>query len=76
MHGQGEFTYSNGMVISGKWHKGTLEGKCVVTLPGGEKEGTKKSISVNANHNQLVSTEMDLPPLEILSVPDIQFDCW
>ena len=74
MHGTGEYTYSNGTIISGKWHKGTIEGKATLTFPI-DKDGHRKVYNVICKDRQFSCTDANLPPFEFPSYTDIQFDC-
>ena len=40
MHGNGQYTFGNGVFLAGKWNQGNLEGKVSVHV---ELQGTRRS---------------------------------
>jgi len=69
MHGMGEYTWACGSVLEGKWVKGKPDGKVTMRLmPGREViTGTCKDGYI---------TEKGFPPVQIQTMPEIEFSCW
>ena len=73
MNGSGVFTYSNGLVLSGKWTNGALDGKTNVSTLYNMDSSAQTNISGLLKDNIWVASER-LPALHFHPLPDIHYD--